>query len=607
MPSVPNMTSSQVPFAALLLLILAAAGCSALVNPDEGRLGGDDGGTVRTDSGTGDAAIDDDASRPDSGNLDAGSDSAPSDGGTDASVICAGGCDDGIDCTNDSCVAGTCMSVRSNSLCRRGERCDATLGCVRSRCMDDRDCDDGLFCNGEEQCDRSDPGADDVGCLPGDAVTCDDGAGCSSEACDETTDACEVTLDDAACNDGVDCSADTCAPGADGADSDGCVNTADDTLCDTDFCIVGRRCNLSSGGCTGGTARDCRDGNACTVDSCDSATSSCINAPRDDDGDGFATESEGSMMCTGGTDCDDDNASVHPGATEFCNRRDDDCDGVVDDGCISVADTCADAEGLPIAVGGGTVTVRGTLADFDSDYETPCGRAGGRDAVYYVDVSTNVDLYIDTLGSAADTVVSVATSCDLTGFAELGCDDDIDQGRMMASRIWVHRFRPTTIGSTRRLYILVDGYDSSTNGAFQLNVRAELATGDSCGAPIDISGGGSLIGFLTPSVLPLIGPRGSCQPSGSGADLQAVASFHGPGDGNARFDVYSDDFDPDVYVRAAPCASGTEIACVAGAGGGAAGFLYRTRLDTTTTSGSTYYLFADGAAGGDSYWVSFEP
>ncbi len=43
----------------------------------------------------------------------------------------------------------------------------------------------------------------------------------------------------------------------------------------------------------------------------------------DDDGDGF-TESQG--------DCDDGDGSVHPGADEYYNGRDDDCDGVVDDG-----------------------------------------------------------------------------------------------------------------------------------------------------------------------------------------------------------------------------------------------------------------------------------
>ena len=42
----------------------------------------------------------------------------------------------------------------------------------------------------------------------------------------------------------------------------------------------------------------------------------------DADGDGFD-------YCR---ECDDDDATAHPGATELCNGLDDDCDGRIDDG-----------------------------------------------------------------------------------------------------------------------------------------------------------------------------------------------------------------------------------------------------------------------------------
>lgn len=59
----------------------------------------------------------------------------------------------------------------------------------------------------------------------------------------------------------------------------------------------------------------------------------------DNDGDGV-TVSDG--------DCNDLDAAIHPGATEATNSRDDDCDGIADDG-LDVAD--ADADGVSIAAG----------------------------------------------------------------------------------------------------------------------------------------------------------------------------------------------------------------------------------------------------------------
>jgi hypothetical protein len=54
---------------------------------------------------------------------------------------------------------------------------------------------------------------------------------------------------------------------------------------------------------------------------------------KDADGDGFGGEDQ-VMACDGGSglssnddDCNDADASVHPGATEICNGRDNDCDG----------------------------------------------------------------------------------------------------------------------------------------------------------------------------------------------------------------------------------------------------------------------------------------
>jgi len=53
---------------------------------------------------------------------------------------------------------------------------------------------------------------------------------------------------------------------------------------------------------------------------------------QDTDGDGW-TANEG--------DCDDRDASIHPGAEELCDLLDNDCDGVVDNGALGNGSDCA--------------------------------------------------------------------------------------------------------------------------------------------------------------------------------------------------------------------------------------------------------------------------
>ena len=79
-------------------------------------------------------------------------------------------------------------------------------------------------------------------------------------------------------------------------------------------------------------------------DDCDGAVdeegaSGCVSWFLDNDGDGYGLNGAVKCMCAPsggytaakGGDCDDAAGAVHPGATEVCNGKDDDCDGSIDE------------------------------------------------------------------------------------------------------------------------------------------------------------------------------------------------------------------------------------------------------------------------------------
>lgn len=420
------------------------------------------------------------------------------------------------------------------------------------------------------------------------------------------------------CDDGVPCTNDQCVDGR-------CLQGPDDSLC-----AAGERCDPVSGcvperctddaecgadgiacngveACVSGTCQtspgtSCDDGNPCTTDTCGGG--GCTNTPVDADGDGAPAMGVDGVSCEGGTDCADDDSGRRPGAAEACDGLDQDCDGAVDEGVPMCdggsGDTCEDVVVLTLDAAGfarHSTTLDGTFVD---DYTTPCGGGGGRDIVLAVDFNGIVDFVIDTSRSSIDTVIAASTDCGRFAVGGRGCNDDIDfRGGTTQSRLWVHRVGQ--IAAPNRLYIMVEGYRGDAMGDVVVDVRRTGAVSDACASALNISAGGSVLGFAGNGSGFTGDATGSCQ---SFAERFAPeGSFVvEPRRRALNLVAHSDAFDPDLYVRLT-CDSDDELMCVAGSGS-------QTTIDQMIPLDfipTDVNVFVDGGSSGNPYTLDYIP
>jgi len=177
----------------------------------------------------------------------------------------------------------------------------------------------------------------------------------ATEVCNGIDDDCDDLIDEdgaTLCNDGIACTIDECQSGV-------CTHTPDDSACPADawvdtgntqwvndtactekeqkeqeyrdyYCDELTGCTYNVTGTqwvdTGNTQNKADgtpctdDGDPCTIDTCEDGV--CVHTTIDADSDGYT-------VCQG--DCDDNDNTVYPGATETCNGKDDDCDTLIDD------------------------------------------------------------------------------------------------------------------------------------------------------------------------------------------------------------------------------------------------------------------------------------
>jgi cysteine-rich repeat protein len=185
------------------------------------------------------------------------------------------GCDDGNTVDGDCCAAD-CTFEASGSFC-----------------------DDDLFCTTGETCD----GAGNCGGAAPD--TCNDGVGCTADVCEEASEQCTNTPDDAACDDGLFCNGtETCDPFLD---------------------------------CQAGTVVDCDDKDLCTDDSCNETTDQCDNIldPTNDPSCAVC----GNGVVEGLEECDDGNVADGDCCSSTC-QYEPSGSACVDEGNVCTTDIC---------------------------------------------------------------------------------------------------------------------------------------------------------------------------------------------------------------------------------------------------------------------------
>ncbi|MDF1561909.1 MAG: hypothetical protein P1V51_02625 [Deltaproteobacteria bacterium] len=261
-------------------------------------------------------------------------------------------CDDGNECTNDSC--------------------DPTTGCVAQPVLGGA-CDDGDACTSGTTCQA------DGSCGGGSGVTCDDSNPCTADSCDLGGNCVYEPAPGGACDDSdlctesTTCQADGSCGGGTTVNCDrgngcetfscnpasGCIYTPDTgAVCDdNDACTSGTTCQADAS-CGGGTTTNCGDGNACTDDSCNPSTGACEN-PIDitnpcSDADlctlSDACQTDGT--CAGTTrNCDDGN----PCTNDSCDGGSGDCVSN-DTGVCSSVDWCRLQWPLDLTAAAGTST-----------------------------------------------------------------------------------------------------------------------------------------------------------------------------------------------------------------------------------------------------------
>jgi len=319
--------------------------------------------------------------------------------------------DDGYDVTSDCDDADATVYPGATEYCDGVDNdCDGTV--------DEDDAADASTWYADTDSDGyGDPGSSTQACSQpsgyvADDSDCDDGVTTvnpsATEYCDGVDNDCDGTVDE-------DAAADASTWYADG-DGDGYGDSASST----------QACSQPSGYVADDT--DCDDGEVSTnpgaTEYCDGVDNDCDGTVDEDDaadastwyadtdGDGYGRSSLFTDACSqpsgyvaDATDCDDGEVTTNPGATEYCDGVDNDCDGTVDedsaaDASTWYADTDGDSYGDPASSTAACSQPSGYVAD-SSDCDPTVATTNPGATEYCDGVDNDCDGTVDE-DSAAD-------------------------------------------------------------------------------------------------------------------------------------------------------------------------------------------------------------